>query len=88
MRMTAAKCRAEQARQLDLSINDPLLNRRAIAATAAQAWAKEAARAEEREADQPTPLSKEDAEIAREFADEAEDGGSKKCRLDSLSSMD
>lgn len=77
MRMTAANCRAEQARQLDLSINDPLLNRRTIAATAAQAWGKEAARAEEREAEEPAPLSKEDAEIAREFADEADDRDSK-----------
>ncbi len=71
MRLTAEKCRAEQARQLDLSLNDPLPNRRRIAATAAEAWGKEAIRAEEHEADATAPLSQEDAEIAQEFAEEA-----------------
>jgi len=54
-------------------LTEPLLNRRGIAATAAEAWGKEAARAEERETKGSTPLSREDADIAREFACEAND---------------
>ena len=57
-----------------MSKTDPLLNRRIIAATAAEAWGKEADRADEREAKGIRHLSKEDAEIAREFADEAKEG--------------
>ncbi|GAA4042979.1 hypothetical protein [Parerythrobacter jejuensis] len=54
-----------------LSLTEPLRNRRNIAATAARAWEAEADRAEEREAKVSIPLSKEDADIAREFVDEA-----------------
>nr|WP_137676849.1 hypothetical protein [Parerythrobacter lutipelagi] len=71
MRLTAERCRAEQARQLELSVSDPLVNRRKIAAKAAEAWGKEAARAEKHEAGVPEALSKEDTEIADEFASEA-----------------
>jgi len=73
VRLTPAKCRAEQARQLELSKTDPLLNRRNIAAKAAEAWGAEALRAEEQESESPSWLSKEDAEFAREFADEADE---------------
>lgn len=79
MRLTAAQCRAEQARQLDLSVSEPLLNRRKIAVKAAAAWGEEALRAEEREAEKSTPLSKEDTEFARQFAEEANDESAKKC---------
>ena len=79
MQLSAAKCRSEQARHLERSLNDPLANRRIIAATAAEAWGLEALRAEEREAKNPTSLSKEDAEIVRQFAEEA-DAESKKRR--------
>nr|WP_237392368.1 hypothetical protein [Aurantiacibacter rhizosphaerae] len=75
--MSAEKCRSEQARHLERAVNDPLANRRIIAATAAEAWGLEALRAEEREAKSPTSLSKEDAEILRQFAEEA-NGESKK----------
>lgn len=70
-------CRAEQARQIGLSASDPLANRRKIAATAAEAWGKEAVLADEREAKGGAPLSTEDAEIAREFAEEAKVGKGK-----------
>lgn len=79
MRLTAAKCRTEQARQLDLSVSEQLANRRRIAVKAAAAWGEEALRAEEREAVKSTPLSKEDTEFARQFADEANDESAKKC---------
>lgn len=71
MELSAANCRTEQARQLERSLNDPLPNRRVIAARAAEAWGLEALRADEREAKQPGALSKEDADIARQFAEEA-----------------
>ena len=72
MQLSAANCRTERDRQLEWSLNDPLPNRRMIAARAAEAWAMEALRAEEREAKPSGALSKEDAEIAREFAEEEE----------------
>lgn len=70
MELSAANCRAEQARHLERSLNDPLPNRRVIAARAAEAWGLEALQAEEREAQHPRVISKEDAEIARQFAAE------------------
>lgn len=70
MQISATKCRAEKARHLERSLNDPLPNRRAIAAKAAEAWGIEELRAEEREAKHSAPLSKEDSEIARQFAEE------------------
>lgn len=70
-RPKAATCRAEQARQIEVSKNHPLSNRRIIAAKAAYAWEKEALLAEERESDGPNHLSKQDAAIAQEFADDA-----------------
>ena len=75
MSLTAARCRAEQARHLKRSLEDPLFNRRKIAAQAADAWNKEALRAEEKESRPDRILSKEDAKIAQQFADEdAADG--------------
>lgn len=71
MQLSAANCRAEEARYLERSVSDPLPNRRLIAATAAEAWGNEALRAEDREADQPAVLSEEDAEFARQFAEES-----------------
>lgn len=71
MELSSAKCRSEQARHLERSLNDPLANRRIVAARAAEAWGLEALRAEEREAKNPAKLSKADAEIARQFAEEA-----------------
>ncbi len=68
---SAATCLAEQARQLQISKTHPLLNRRNIAAKAANAWGEEALLAEERESDQRGPLSKQDAAIAKQFADDA-----------------
>ena len=73
MHISAATCRAEQARQLERSLNDELPNRRVIAARAAEAWGLEALQAEKREARHPAALSEEDAEIAREFAEEKND---------------
>lgn len=70
MQLSAANCRIEQDRQLERSLNDPLPNRRVIAARAAEAWGLEAVRAEEREAKQSGALSEEDTEIARQFAEE------------------
>ncbi len=72
MQLSAANCRAEQARHLKLSREDPLPNRRIVAAKAADAWGQEVLRAEEREAKHPAALSKEDAEFARQFAEEAD----------------
>lgn len=71
MKLSAAHCLAQQACHLERSLNDPLPNRRIIAARAAVAWGLEALQAEEREAQHPRPLSKEDSEIARQFAAEA-----------------
>ena len=80
MELSAANCRAEQARHLELCLNDPLPNRRIIAARAAEAWGLEALQAEEREARHPRALSKEDSEIARQFAAEA--NGDRDARAD------
>ena len=71
MKLNSAKCRSEQARHLEWSLNDLLTNRRIVVARAAEAWGLEALRAEEREAKKPARLSKVDAEIARIFAEEA-----------------
>lgn len=72
MQLTAANCRAEQARHLKRSREDALPNRRLIAAKAAEAWGVEALRAEEREGKHPAALSTQDSEIARQFAEEAD----------------
>lgn len=71
MQPSAATCRIELARHLEASLNDPLPNRRAIATRAADAWRIEAARAEKREAGIKDPISIQDAQFAREFAEEA-----------------
>ena len=70
MRVKAATCREQEARQLDLAANDPLESRRIVAAAAAKAWGLEAIQAEKREAGHLSPRDKLDAEIASEFADE------------------
>ncbi|WP_422344765.1 hypothetical protein [Parasphingorhabdus sp.] len=70
MRVKAEICRAQEARQLDLAVNDPLESRRIIAAAAAKAWGLEAIQAEKREAGHLDPLDKLDAEITTEFAEE------------------
>ncbi len=72
MRVRSTICRAQEARQLELSVSDPLESRRKIAAAAAKAWGLEAEQAEKREAGTLDPLEKLDAEISREFAGEAE----------------
>ena len=72
MRVKAATCREQEARQLDLAANDPLESRRIVAAAAAKAWGLEAIQAEKREAGHLSPRDKVDAEIAREFAEESE----------------
>ena len=70
MRVKAATCREQEARQLDLAANDPLESRRRVAAAAAKAWGLEAIQAEKREAGHLSPRDKLDAEIASEFAEE------------------
>lgn len=83
--LNAERCRAEQARQLQLSLTEDLPNRRKIAETAAKAWGEAALEAEEREAEKSTPLSREDASIAREFAkDAAESKAEKEAKLDDV----
>ena len=72
MRLKAAICREQEARQLALSISDPLESRRKIAARAAKVWGQEAIEAEKREAGYVQPQDKADANITREFAEEAE----------------
>ncbi|WP_417593847.1 hypothetical protein [Parasphingorhabdus sp.] len=72
MRVKAATCREQEARQLDLAANDPLESRRIVAAAAAKAWGLEAIQAEKREAGHLSPRDKLDAEIALEFAEETE----------------
>ena len=71
MQPSAATCRLELARHLEASLNDPLPNRRVIATRAAAAWRLEVARAEKREAGVKDPLSAQDAQFAREFAEDA-----------------
>lgn len=56
---------------MEISKSHPLSNRRNIAAKAAQAWSQEGELADERESDRVNPLSKQDAAIAQEFADDA-----------------
>ena len=70
MRVKASTCREQEARQLDLAANDPLLSRRKVAAAAAKAWGIEAIQAEKREAGHESPRDKLDAEITREFVEE------------------
>lgn len=70
MRVKAATCREQEARQLDLAANDPLESRRKVAAAAAKAWGLEAIQAEKREAGHVSPRDKLDAEISTEFAEE------------------
>ena len=72
MRVKAATCREQEARQLDLAANDPLESRRKVAAAAAKAWGLEAIQAEKREAGHVSPRDKLDAEITSEFAEETE----------------
>ena len=72
MRVKAATCREQEARQLDLAANDPLESRRIVAAAAAKAWGLEAIQAEKREAGHLSPRDRLDAEIALEFAEEDE----------------
>lgn len=72
MRVKAATCREQEARQLDLAANDPLESRRKVAAAAAKAWGLEAIQAEKREAGHVSPRDKLDAEITTEFAEESE----------------
>ena len=72
MRVKAATCREQEARQLDLAANDPLESRRNVAAAAAKAWGLEAIQAEKREAGHLSPRDRLDAEIALEFAEEDE----------------
>ncbi|MGB5725280.1 MAG: hypothetical protein WBM39_12790 [Parasphingorhabdus sp.] len=74
MRVKAATCREQEARQLDLAANDPLESRRKVAAAAAKAWGLEAIQAEKREAGHVSPRDKLDAEITSEFAEESEAG--------------
>ena len=75
MRVKASTCREQEARQLDLAVNDPLESRRKVAAAAAKAWGIEAIQAEKREAGHLSPRDKLDAEIALEFASENETDG-------------
>jgi len=73
MTMSAAIYRAQEAIQLDLAKNDPLENRRKIAAGAAKVWAREAMVAEWRESGRKGVFTRLDAEITAEFAEEADD---------------
>ena len=68
MRLSAAICREQEARQLLIAESDALESRRRIASVAAAVWASEAIEAEKREAGRLAALDKSDAEIAVEFA--------------------
>ena len=72
MRVKAETCREQQAIQLALATSDPLESRRKVAAAAAKAWGLEAIQAEKREAGHLSSRDKLDAEIALEFAEEAD----------------
>ena len=72
MRVKARMCREQQAIQLAIAENDPLLSRRDVAAAAAKAWEREALQADKREAGNVDPRDRLDAEITLEFAQEAE----------------
>ncbi len=69
MAHTSQFCRAQEERQRLIARDAELPNSRAIAQVAAEAWAKEAASAEKREARGIT-LGSEDAAIAEEFRQE------------------
>jgi hypothetical protein len=71
MRVSAAICRDQEAHQRRIAETHSLESRRNIAALAAAAWEVKALAAEKREAGILHPLEKLDAEITREFADEA-----------------
>lgn len=68
MRLSAAICREQEARQLLIAKSDALESRRKIASVAAAVWATEAIEAEKREAGRLSALDKVDAEISLEFA--------------------
>jgi hypothetical protein len=72
MRVSAAVCREQEALQRQIAASDSLESRRNIASVAAAAWAVKALAAEKREAGHLDPIDKLDADITREFADEAE----------------
>lgn len=76
MRLASGKCREQQAIQLEIAKNDPLENRRKIAALAAKAWGIEAEQAESYESGQLNHSEKEDDMIRREFADETDEEAS------------
>lgn len=71
MRVSAATCREQEAHQRRIAETHSLESRRSIAALAASTWSVKAIAAEKREAGTLEPLEKLDAEITREFADEA-----------------
>lgn len=73
MRLASTKCREQEAIQLEIAKNDPLENRRKIAADAAKAWGIEAQQAENYEAGQLSHSEKEDDQIRREFAEETDE---------------
>ncbi|MBB5686393.1 hypothetical protein [Sphingobium boeckii] len=77
MNNSAATCRAQEAHHLKIAEASELANVRNIALAAATAWGHEAVWAEKRESGSVNRLSAADAEIAREFqedADEIDDG--------------
>jgi hypothetical protein len=71
MRVTVEFCREQERLQRAKAESEPLENRRKIALDAAKAWAAEAILAQKRDAKQ-APLDKLDAQIALEFAQEAD----------------
>jgi len=71
MNPSAEMCRTQQTLQLDIAANDPLEQRRQIAAKAAEAWRVKAEEAEKAESGECAPLSKLDSDITQQFADEA-----------------
>lgn len=71
MRISADVCREQEAHQRRIADTHSLASRRNIAALAAAAWAVKAVAAEKREAGTLDPLEKLDAEIRREFSEEA-----------------
>lgn len=66
-------CRAQEAIQRKIAADDPLENRRKIAATAAAAWAAEAERAEHHGSEDSTSVRDLDSRITEEFAKEKAD---------------
>jgi hypothetical protein len=69
MQLTAAHCREQQAIQLAKAESEVLESRKQIALVAAAAWGAEAVEADKRAAGK---VDGQDAEFAREFAEEAE----------------